>query len=272
MADKRNKPLLLTERVSAKPVHMELAGGEAVVCSFRSPDKDSPNEDAAVIVPLSDTSAILAVADGVGGSRQAQTASAEIVKSLSRIDLEGEQGDAHTRAAIVNAIERANKKVCESHLGSATTLAVAEIADHQVRPIHIGDSAVLVIGQRRKLHLQTVSHSPIGYAVEAGVMDEGEAMHHEDRHLVSNVIGADDMRIEIGHKLALARRDTVVLVTDGVLDNLHIDELIEMVRKGSLMTAAHRVMDAVQKRMTNPAADAPSKPDDTTMILYRRRH
>ena len=40
--------------------------------------------------------------------------------------------------------------------------------------------------------------------VEAGWLDEEEALHHEDRHIVSNMIGAPNMRIEIGSVVRLA--------------------------------------------------------------------
>ncbi len=271
MTERLNEPLLLSDCVELEMRHVRVGIGEAVLSSFRAPDKAGSNEDAGTIVPLDDEAAILAVADGVGGSRLAHTASLEAVKALGEIFSQVRGSESHSRAEIVNAVERANEAVIAGGSGSATTLAVAELHGVNLRPIHIGDSAVLVIGQRGRLRLQTVSHSPVGYAVEAGVMDEGEAMHHEDRHLVSNVIGSRDMRIEIGHRVKLARRDTVVLATDGVLDNLHLDELIEFVRVGSLTRAAERVMNAVQQRMTDPAGDEPSKPDDTTMILYRRR-
>lgn len=264
------EPLLLENCIESEPRLVSVALGNAVLCSFRAPDKTGFNEDAGVIVPLARDEAILAVADGVGGSRLAHLASAEIVEALAAVPRLTKNSELSSRAAIVNAIERANEKVQDGGSGSATTLALVDIKEHDVRPIHIGDSAVLVVGQRGRLRMQTVAHSPIGYAVESGVMDEGEAMHHEDRHLVSNVIGARDMRIEIGHHLTLRRRDTVVLATDGVLDNLHLDELIDFVRVGSLVKAANRVMTAVQQRMTSPAGGAPSKPDDTTLILYRR--
>ncbi|MBT8137561.1 MAG: protein phosphatase 2C domain-containing protein [Gammaproteobacteria bacterium] len=264
-----SKPLLLKDSVEPDLQHVLVADGEAVLCSFRAPDKDGSNEDSAAIVPLDRHAVILAVADGVGGSRLAHTASQDTVDALAGIPADNDRGSS-SRAAIVNAIEHANESVRASGNGSATTLALVEIDRHRVRPIHIGDSAVMVVGQRGRLRLQTVAHSPVGYAVEAGVMDEGEAMHHEDRHLVSNVIGARDMRIEIGQSLALARRDTVVLATDGVLDNLHPDELIEYVRVGNIEKAAERVMKAAQQRMLEPEAAAPSKPDDTTLVLYRR--
>ncbi len=263
-------PVVISESLDYALLHVRVAGGEAVVSSFRAPDKDGSNEDAAVVVPVGKRSAIMAVADGVGGSRMAHTASLAAVQALAAIDGDPEDEN-RTRAAIVNAIEQANQAVLASGNGSATTLAVVELHDHSLRPIHIGDSAVLVVGQRGRLKMQTVAHSPVGYAVEAGVIDEGEAMHHEDRHLVSNVIGSEDMRIEIGHHVTLARRDTLVLATDGVLDNLHLDELIDAVRVGPLMKAADKVMNAVQHRMLKPERDDPSKPDDTTLILYRRR-
>lgn len=267
---KLTEPLKLTTSEFSEPKLVSVAGGEAVICSFRSPDKTSLNEDAAVIVPLEHDKALLAVADGVGGSRAGHLASQAIVDCLSDIYQKAKDGETHSRAAIVNAIEKANESVLRDASGSATTLAVVEVDDYRVRPIHIGDSAVMILGQRGRIRLQTVAHSPVGYAVEAGVMDEGEAMHHADRHIVSNAIGYEDMRIEIGHSLQMARRDTVLLATDGVLDNLHLDELIEFVRAGPLLRAAERVMSVVQQRMIDPRPDIPSKPDDTTMILYRR--
>ncbi len=262
-----SRAVIVTASVDARFDRIEIAGGEAVMASFRSPDKEGPNEDAAVVVPVDDECGLLAVADGVGSTRSAHTASEAMVEALAEV---AERAGAVSRAAIVDAIELANRRVREAATGAATTVAVVELNGTTARPVHVGDSAVLVIGQRGRLHLQTMPHSPVGYAIEAGVMDEGEAMHHEDRHLVSNVIGSDDMRIEIGGTLRLARRDTVVLATDGVFDNLHLDELIESVRAGPLVDAATRVMTAVRERMLTPRPGEPSKPDDTTLILYRR--
>ena len=46
--------------------------------------------------------------------------------------------------------------------GSATTLAVAEVVGQTVRTYHVGDSPIWVFGQRGRLKLQTVPHSPVG--------------------------------------------------------------------------------------------------------------
>ena len=77
---------------------------------------------------------------------------------------------------------------------------------------------VLVTGGLGKIKLLTVSHSPVGMALESGLLDEAEAMHHEERHIVSNVVGSAGMRIEIGAKRKLAPRDTVLLASDGLAE------------------------------------------------------
>ena len=101
------------------------------------------------------------------------------------------------------------------------------------------------------------------------MIDEVEAMHHEERHIVSNVLGTPEMRIELGPMLRMAARDTVLLATDGLFDNLHVPEVVEFVRKGPLKTAVRRLAEVATERMLNPAPGLPSKPDDLTIVAYR---
>ena len=173
------------------------------------------------------------------------------------------------RTAILNGIEAANQTVRDLGTGAATTMALVEIQDRTIRPYHVGDSAILVTGQRGKLKLQTIPHSPIGYAVEAGLMKEEDAIHHESRHVISNVIGSDQMRIEIGPPIEMAPRDTLLLASDGLFDNLLPDEIVEAVRRGPLDEAVGELVAIAQQRMAAQQGTAPSKPDDLTVIAYR---
>ncbi len=125
------------------------------------------------------------------------------------------------------------------------------------------------MGQRGKVKLQTVSHSPVGYAVESGLIDQDEAMHHADRHLISNMVGSADMRIEVGPKRRLSPRDTLLLATDGLFDNLLAAEIVEYVRKGSLAHAADVLLATSRQRMAQPENGHPSKPDDLTFVMFR---
>ena len=258
---------LFEAEMNAPDVH-RLAGMQVVVYSNKSPDKETVNEDAVGIFTTSTRQAVMAVADGAGGQRAGSQASAVAISSL-RDALQDK--DCDTRAAILNAIDNANTTICAQGAGAATTLAVLELFDGRVRPYHAGDSVILITGQRGRLRLHTVSHSPVGYAVESGMLDEHEAMLHDERHLVSNMLGMPELRVEMGAEITLAAHDTVVIASDGLFDNVHVDELIELVRCGPLETSAHNLIKLVNSRMQQTQAKQPGKPDDLSFILMRRR-
>jgi len=248
-----------------------VAGGAAAVCSMRCPSKESSNEDAAALIPAGDAAAVLVVADGVGGERAGAQASEIAVRCLKDAVSQFDEDEAGLRAAILDGIERANGAVQELGVGAATTLAAVELRDGWARPYHVGDSMILVVGQRGKIKLQTVAHSPVGFALEAGVINERDALHHEERHVVSNVLGTRDMRIEVGSALRLAHHDTLLIASDGLFDNLHVDEIVERIRKGPIASCASRLAADARRRMTEPAAGEPSKLDDLSFVIFRRR-
>lgn len=246
-----------------------LAGGHAVVFSARSPAKETSNEDSVALVGVNGSAAVLVVADGMGGMPAGERASALAIKKLIKQLQDVPPEEPNLRAAILDGMEAANRAIADLGVGAATTMTVAEIRGRTVRPYHVGDSMIVVVGQRGKIKLQTVSHSPVGYAVEAGLLDESEAMHHEDRHLVSNMLGSPDMRIDIGSTIELADRDTLILASDGLFDNLHIEEIVRHIRKGPLGKVATTLVDWCRRRMEGTEAEQPCKPDDLSFIAFR---
>lgn len=148
-----------------------IAAGLAAVMSIRCPDKQSPNEDAAALIPFDEDSCVLAVADGVGGFPVGEQAAGLAIEALE-VSLEQSAREGQMlRTAILNGFENANRAVCELGVGAATTLAVVEIQDHTARPYHVGDSVILVVGGRGKMKLQSIPHSPVGFAVESGAVE-----------------------------------------------------------------------------------------------------
>ncbi len=248
----------------------ELPGVVAGVLSIRKPGRDGPNEDAAALVSLGDAATVAVVSDGAGGhpggARAAALAVRAVCESVAQLDCDTN----NLRGAIINGFESADREIAALGTGAAATLAAVEIQGETLRAYHAGDSMVLVTGQRGKIKWLNVPHSPVGYAVEAGLLDRGEALHHEDLHLVSNLLGSQDMRIELGAPVRLAPRDTVVLASDGLSDNLHLDEIVELVRKGPLERAVDELLTLGRSRMEAAQAGAPSKPDDLTLIAIRR--
>ena len=264
----KSSSLFLDCHMTVPELHT-IATGQAAVYSARCPGKTPPNEDAAGLIPFDDQSGVLVVADGLGGAVAGDRGATLAIECVTASIVEGLADGLMLRTAILNGFEAANNAVLALGIGAATTLAIVEIQGNTARPYHVGDSMILVTGGRGKIKLQTTSHSPVGFAIEAGLLDEQDAMHHEDRHLVSNVIGSAEMKIEIGSSIKLAPRDTILVASDGVSDNLHVAETVECIRKRSLTHAANRLAAHARSRMKGNEQTQPSKPDDLTFILFR---
>jgi protein phosphatase len=247
----------------------ELTHGRVSVRSVKGPDKAGPNEDAAAVIPVSDDALVLAVADGVGGSPAGAEASTVALETLQRALSAAAIDEVPLRGAVLDAIEKANERILAQGRRAATTLVVAELTSRQLRCYHIGDSELIVVGQRGAIKQRIIPHSPTGFAVEAGLLNEEEAVQHEQRHVLFNVIGSPDMRVDISAAITLAPRDTVLLASDGIVDNLYVDEIVRIIRAGPLPAAADKLVAAARERMLKKSGDQPSKPDDLTIVLYR---
>ncbi|BCX46698.1 serine/threonine phosphatase [Haloferula helveola] len=262
-------PVLAVEADYDEPKTLKLPGGTAVILSRPSPVPDRINQDAAAILGAGDESHLLVVADGMGGTRQGGAAAAALVRQLAAQFTPPDPAKP-VRAAILDGIEGANAEIHRDLPGSGTTLAAVEITGTAMRGYHIGDSSIFVVGQRGKLKLRSVSHSPVGFAVEAGLLGEDEALLHDELHLVSNMVGSPEMRIELGAPLELARFDTVLVASDGLTDNLTVSEIIESIRKGPLREGVARLVELALSRMNSEDTGQPGKPDDLSLIAYRR--
>jgi len=262
--------LVLDGAIEPDQVEIDVAGGSAFALTSRDPEKETENEDTVGIIPYGPGAAVLVVADGAGGLPAGKRASLTAVTTLAASLQSSMTRTILLRTAILNGIEAANEAVLALANGSATTLTVITIEGLVARSYQIGDSEALVVGQRGLIRLQTTAHSPTGFAVEAGFLDHREALHHEERHLVSNFLGTSDMRIDVGAGVELRSRDTVLVASDGLTDNVHLDEIVEIIRKGKLAGSALAAAELARSRMTGNDAGQPCKPDDLSLILFRK--
>ena len=81
--DTADKPTLFLRALMDEPTAHLCAEGTAIAFSRRSPAKETPNEDAAAVIPLWNKTAVLVVADGVGGMKHGDKASASAVRAVS---------------------------------------------------------------------------------------------------------------------------------------------------------------------------------------------
>lgn len=257
-------------RAMPEPEVYAINNGRVAAFSLPSPERQDAagNEDAALVAEDRGQASLLCVADGAGGMRNGDIASRLAIEAMGEA-WSARDADRDPRETIFAGFDLAHRVITQQSPGSATTLAGVAIVGRRVCAFHAGDSQVLIMGQMgRRKHL-SIPHSPVGYGVEAGLIDEQAALHDDRLHVVSNLIGVGGARIEVSSWIDLAARDTVLIASDGLFDNLRVDEVIALARVGSLGQAATRLMAAARTRMTQPTAGHPSKPDDLALLLFR---
>ncbi len=270
VTDANDRLILLEGGDEPEKVDISVGGGSLIAFTCRAPDKDTANEDAVAAIPYGQDAAVLVIADGAGGMPQGRRAARSAISTLANSLEDAFAESRPLRGAILDGIEAANQAVIALGMGSATTMTIVAIDGLIARTYQVGDSEAMIVGQRGRIKSQTMAHSPTGFAVEAGFLDKKEALHHEDRHLVSNFIGTTEMHIGVGAEVKLKPRDTVLLASDGLTDNIHAHDIVDMIRKGPMSDAIDAVSGLAKRRMVVQSKHQPSKPDDLSVILFRK--
>ena len=265
--DDKNKIITRFDATDNEPVGISINHGEIVCYSNKSPKKVTPNEDSLAVIPVNDDTTVLVVADGLGGMPEGEQASEIVVEcliaSLSNTELK-------VREAILNGIDEANRTILDMKSGAGTTVSVAELSGNKLRTYHAGDSLILLTTNHGNIKYQTLSHSPIGYALICGALNQEQAMRHSERNLISNYVGCNDMHINIGPIIELASHDTLIVSSDALSDNLYEEEICDFIRKGPLLDGVRELIDQCNQNMNVPKDDRRCHPDDFTLISFRQ--
>ena len=248
-----------------EPRSRMLSFGEVVFFSTPSPDHPTWNEDSAAVVTCGQIG-VLVVSDGAGGTAGGARASSITIGSLQEALRDRGAGDG-IRSAVLDAIEQANAKIRRQVPGALATVALLVVDGMTARAVSVGDSICAVIGGRGRLKYRSLAHGPTGFAEEAGMLDEGEALLHEERHLVSNMLGLEGMRVEVGVPIRLAPRDTLLVACDALFDNARLDEISRTLCRGPLQAGVDALRRLVAERMAGEGS--PSHADDLTILACR---
>jgi serine/threonine protein phosphatase PrpC len=271
--DDKNSERLIMKKINEDSSEVKVIpflDGEIGFFTHKSPYKESVNEDCLGFIELDDHCGVMAVADGIGGQRSGYMASKIAIETIvTELDKFKGNPREELRETLLNAIDTAHAEIKKLGVGAGTTLVVAEMVDNNVRFYNLGDSIGYHLGGKGKLKFKTLEQSPIGYAVESGLLDEQEAMTHEDKNLISHALGLDPMRIDISLPMEVSQRDSVFLASDGVSDNLSSDEISDIFSSGEIKERFDDGLKIAGERMEQPD-DGLGKADDLAMILYRR--
>lgn len=220
------------------------------------PTKDSsPNQD--VIFARQQGSKVrLGVADGAGGhplgDQAALCAAEQILEPMDR--------------SISEAFSAANQAVLDLKAGARSTLSVAEIDDSQVSFHSTGDSEILHWNQSGRLLFRSLSYSPTGFKLEAGLISPDGALKDPERHLVLSLIGDELVRWTSTNTVDLRKGHSLLIGSDGLFDNLSHSDLGGLLTGGSFEGAFQALVDLCLQR--NP--DYWLKQDDLSWIFARK--
>ena len=203
------------------------------------------NEDNLVAEPH-----VFAVADGMGGHRAGEVASALAVDLLrSRLAAPGAHLD-----DVVAAIADANGDIYRAAIGNpdqqgmGTTITALVVISRRARTRPTGDGgdgtaeqlALVNVGDSRtyllrhgRLRRVTVDHSYVQELVATGHITDDEARTHPRRNIVTRALGIDPAVRVDAWTLPLVRGDRFVLCSDGLVDEVRDDEILERPRRRS---------------------------------------
>jgi serine/threonine protein phosphatase PrpC len=264
--------LLLLNHHQEELIDFPLDKGHIWALSQKSPYRDDENEDSGIIKVIGEH-IVMAVADGAGGHPAGQKASKltleSLLKNLNGIKDPQKASAEDLRNAIINGFEEANLALIAEGTGLATTLVVCHIYRGNCRMFHTGDSEALIISGAGNLKYKTPPHSPVGHAVEAGLITQLESLQHPERNIVSHFIGRSDLKIEIGAIVPLAARDTVIVSSDGLTDNFSHLELQEYFKSTQTEDNCQFLIKELNARMKGETSETGlGKPDDCTFFVF----
>ena len=192
------------------------------------------NEDNVIILNNDKDEYLLAVADGMGGHKAGEVASAIVIDHLTQefynLDTLGDKENAID--FLRNIVVEMNNKIFDytkenpDSKGMGTTFVCAVKTRDYLLYGNVGDSSGYVI-KKNKLHKVTRDHTLVNLLVSTGELTKEEAKYHPRKNVLMRALGANNP-IEIDIFDVEKTTDGILLCSDG-LTNMLTDDQIEKV-------------------------------------------
>ncbi len=189
------------------------------------------NEDNVIILNNEKGEYVLAVADGMGGHRAGEVASAIVINHLTEefysLDSLGSKESAVD--FLRNIVTEMNQKIFEytkenpDSKGMGTTFVCAVQTKDYLLYGNIGDSSGYVI-KNHKLHKVTKDHTLVNLLVSTGELTPEEAKYHPRKNVLMRALGANNP-IDIDIFDVDIKNDGIFLCSDGLTNMLTEDQI-----------------------------------------------
>ena len=231
----------------------------------------SNNEDS---VAMDDASALVVLADGMGGYNAGEVASGMatsfIKTELGRWLSEASQNasDTDVRRAMDICVDNANRAIFNAansnpqYAGMGTTLVVGVFRDSRLLMGHVGDSRAYRLRGARLTQI-THDHSLLQEQIDSGLITPEQAAFSANKNLVTRAVGVEDTVLLETHLHDVLPGDTYLLCSDGLSDMLDDESILQL-----LMGSA--ALPEVAAALVDAANDAGGK-DNISVVLARVR-
>lgn len=230
------------------------------------------NEDAWEIASQADTGhlwdtrgQLYAVADGMGGHAAGEVASQLALETLIQHYYSSDKAPLPPATRLERAVLEANLNVYEQAMtvdeqaGMGTTIVAAVIYEDRLTIANVGDSRAYLVRGDQILQI-TNDHSWVAEQVKLGAMTDEQAQNHAYRNVVTRCLGhKPGIQVDIfEHRLRAG--DAILLCSDGLSNQVSVQELGRTSVDYAPAEAAKRLID-----LANQAGG----PDNVTAIVIQ---
>jgi len=217
----------------------------------------SVNEDSLVLAPP-----FFAVADGMGGAKAGEVASAMAAEAFEG---ESDSGEA-AEVQLSRILREANRRIYDlavsddSHRGMGTTVTAAKVTGDEVSLGHVGDSRAYRL-RDGDLEQLTRDHSLVAELERSGQITPEAAEHHPQRSIITRALGPEpDVQVDT-YTLAGRAGDVFLICSDGLTSMISDEELAAILRSSESL-------DAAAESLVRAANQSGGK-DNITVVLFR---
>jgi len=179
------------------------------------------------------------VADGMGGHRAGELASALAVVAIEQFTLNTfkwffDANGAEAQRVLTQfqtALRQADARILEESTahpelrGMGTTLTMAFHLDSQLCVVHVGDSRAYLYGDN-ELYQLTHDDTLIAEMLRGGAVQPEQVAQHRLRHVITNVVGGNEAVVNVeAHALEVHAGDRLLLCSDGLTEMVTDDAI-----------------------------------------------
>jgi protein phosphatase len=215
------------------------------------------NEDSLAIRPP-----MFAVADGMGGAKAGEVASALAVEAVKNAG----DSDEPVEEQLAAIVRSANRRIYdlavadESRRGMGTTLTLVKVHDGEVSIAHVGDSRAYRM-RDSVLSQVTRDHSLVAELERSGQITAEAAEHHPQRSIITRALGPEpDVEVDT-YTLSGRDGDLFLICSDGLTSMISDDEVTSILRSAASLDEAAEALVL--------AANQSGGKDNITVILFR---